>query len=165
MIEQLRRELRIARRVRAVLTEHCTSPAVLGVLWPTLVLPASILSGLPPDTLRAILAHELAHIRRHDYLFNLAQMLVESLLFFNPAVWWIGRQIRAEREACCDALAVKATGESISYTRALATWIERLPPLAWIGRGEQAPVLDRVRRLLLPGYRSEVQLTWSGLIG
>jgi beta-lactamase regulating signal transducer with metallopeptidase domain len=91
-VARLRRELGIGRAVRVVASGPCTSPAVLGMVWPTLVLPISVMTGLPPDALRAILAHELAHIRRYDYAFNLAQMFVESLLFFNPAVWWLGRQ-------------------------------------------------------------------------
>ncbi len=167
--EQIRRQLRIVRRVRVVLTELCTSPAVLGVVWPTVVLPASMLTGLSPDSLRAVLAHELAHIRRHDYLLNLLGMAIESLLFFNPAVWWIGRQVRAEREACCDAMAVAVLGEPIGYSRALAEWSRRLPvaatpAVAWLGSGRRKPVLDRVRRMLVPGYRPEVPVSWSGLV-
>ena len=91
-----------------------------------IAVPVSLLTELPPQAIRAILWHELAHIRRHDYLLNLIQMLVESVLFFNPAIWWVSRQIRIEREACCDALAVRRTGEPIVYSQALAAWAEPL---------------------------------------
>lgn len=169
-VEQLRGQLQIGRRIKVVANEFCHGPAVLGVFWPTLVLPMSLLTGLSPDSVRAILAHELAHVRRHDYLLNLVQMVVESLVFFNPAVWWIGRQIRAEREACCDAVAVAITGEPIGYTRTLADLLERMPSgaapaMAWAGSGGEKPVLDRVRRVLLPGYQPEVPISWSGLGG
>lgn len=163
--------LGIGRRVRIVLTDRCIGPAVLGVIWPTLMLPVSLVTALPPASCRAILAHELAHIRRHDYLLNLAQMLVESLLFFNPAVWWLGRQARAEREACCDALAVAITGEPLGYAEALAGWLEHQPPHAaaaapaWTGTGGRKPILDRVRRVLLPDDRPDVPISWSGLAG
>jgi HEAT repeat protein len=90
-----------------------------------ILFPASALTGLAPDQLEAILAHELAHIRRHDYLVNLLQTVVETLLFYHPAVWWVSRQIRAERENCCDDLAVDLCGDALVYARAL-TRVERL---------------------------------------
>ncbi len=166
IVERLRRQLGILRRV-AVVDATTFGPAVLGVLRPVLLLPAAIITELPPDCLEAILAHELAHIRRHDYLVNLVQMLVEAALFFNPAVWWISRQIRREREACCDALAVTATGQPLTYAEALATWIERttatgLTPAAigWLGERNarsrrSGSLLDRVQRLIIAGYRPE----------
>ena len=79
---------------------------VVGWLRPVILLPASALTGLAPSQLEAVIAHELAHIRRHDYLVNLFQTTVETLLFYHPASWWISRQIRAEREHCCDDVAV-----------------------------------------------------------
>ena len=85
-----------------------------------ILLPASALAGLTPHQLEAILAHELAHIRRHDYLVNLLQTLVETLLFYHPAVWWLSRRIRVERENCCDDLAVSLCGDPYTYAQALA---------------------------------------------
>ena len=85
-----------------------------------MLLPASALAGLSPQQLEAILAHELAHIRRHDYLVNLLQTLVETLLFYHPAVWWLSRRIRIERENCCDDLAVSLCGDPVAYAKALA---------------------------------------------
>jgi len=85
------------------------------------LIPLGALDSLPPEQLRAVLAHELAHIRRHDYLINLFQLLLESTLFFHPAVWWIGARLRDEREYCCDDLAVAACGDSLIFARALST--------------------------------------------
>ena len=99
--------MNLTRRVRIVVTERLTSPAVVGVLVPTLILPLSLMTTLTPEQIRFILLHELAHIRRGDYLANLFQLFAEALLFFNPAVWWISHQIRREREASCDALAIE----------------------------------------------------------
>ena len=91
LIEEARRKLRLARRIQAVVTDQLTSPAVMGVVTPVLILPLSLVTALPMEQLQLILLHELAHIRRGDYLVNLCQLLAESLLFFNPAVWWISR--------------------------------------------------------------------------
>ena len=98
LVEELRTRLRLPRRVRVLVSEEIVVPSVMGILWPVVLLPATFLTGVPPEQLRAILAHELAHIRRWDYLVNLGQMVVEALLFFNPFVWWISRQMRVERE-------------------------------------------------------------------
>ncbi|HEX4144817.1 MAG TPA: M56 family metallopeptidase [Pirellulales bacterium] len=169
LVEALRRRLGIRRSIR-VIDSASIGPAVSGILRPVLLLPAAIVTELPPDCLEAILAHELAHIRRHDYLVNLVQMLIEAALFFNPAVWWISRQIRREREACCDSLAVGITGQPLTYAQALAAWLERVhadrfsPATAgWLGQGQRGTVLDRVRRLVIAGYRPELRGSWTAL--
>ncbi|MHC4400928.1 MAG: M56 family metallopeptidase [Planctomycetota bacterium] len=95
-------------------------PTVVGHLRPVLLFPASAVTGLSPEQIEALLAHELAHIRRHDYLVNLIQTLIETLLFYHPAMWWVSRQIRQEREHCCDDLAVAVCGDRADYARALA---------------------------------------------
>src|SRR5262249_23956479 len=89
------------------------NPAVIGLLPPVILLPATSLTGLLPGQLQMILAHELAHIRRHDFLVNLLQAAVETLLFYHPAVWWISSQVRIERENCCDDLAVSVCGSPL----------------------------------------------------
>ena len=106
----LSRRMGLARPPRVLISEWAGGPSVVGWLRPVILLPAATLSGLTPEQLEAMLAHELAHIRRHDYLVNWLQMLVETLLFYHPAVWWISRRIRHERELCCDDLAVSACG-------------------------------------------------------
>lgn len=160
------------------LCDNLSGPAVIGVLWPVILLPASLATGFPPESLRAILAHELAHVRRHDYLVNLGQMLVEALLFFNPAVWWISRQMRLEREACCDAAASRLMGNAGHYAGALADAAARLsstplpapavppaPPAVAYGPESPRALLDRVRRVLLPGHRPLVRLPWYSVLG
>jgi beta-lactamase regulating signal transducer with metallopeptidase domain len=166
IVERLRKQLHIVRRI-AVVEATAIGPAVLGALRPVLLLPAAIIAELSAECLEAIIAHELAHIRRHDYLVNLVQMLIEAVLFFNPAVWWISRQIRREREACCDALAVRATGQPLTYADALAAWIERgtAPALAvsFSNGRSSGGVLDRVQRLLIADYRPELRGSWLAL--
>jgi beta-lactamase regulating signal transducer with metallopeptidase domain len=170
-VRQLCGRLRVRRRVRIAVTDVLTGPAVAGVFWPTLLIPASLVTGMPPEAWLAILAHELAHIRRYDALVAIGQLLVETTLFFNPAVWWISRQIRIEREACCDRVAAGMTGEPSGYVRVLADWADRLlqvdipavaPAFAGTNRGT---LLDRASRLLLPGYRPAIPITWSTFAG
>ena len=86
LVNKLARQLGIGKRICVLLTEEIQTPAIMGALWPILLLPGSMLTGLSAEQLRVVLIHELAHVRRHDYLVNLGQMLIESLLFFNPAV-------------------------------------------------------------------------------
>ena len=95
-------------------------PLVVGWLRPAILVPVAALSGLTALEMEAILAHELAHIRRHDYLVNLVQCLIETLMFHHPATWWISGVIRREREHCCDDIAVLACRDRVVYARALA---------------------------------------------
>ncbi len=169
LLDRLRSELGIRRPIQAVANEAIGGPAVLGLIRPTLILPMSLITGLPPDAVRAILAHELAHVRRHDYAVNLVQMFVESLLFFNPTVWWLGRQARLEREACSDALAVRVLGSPRAYSHALAEWAGVMSaPLGvpgWNGDGRPSTLLERIRRVLRPGDRVEPQpVSWVGAL-
>lgn len=171
MVEELRRAFGIRRQLRMVEAIEGWGPAVSGAIQPVLAVPLCLLTGLPPDALRAVLAHELAHIRRHDYLLNLVQMAIESLLFFNPAVWWISRQIRIEREACCDALATQAVERPLALAEALSLCAEQVrvriaPAAAFADEGRRRPqlLLDRVRRLLQPGYRPQASLSPKGLM-
>ncbi len=124
-------------------------PVVIGLIRPAILVPAGLLAGLPPQHLEAILLHELAHIRRFDYLVNLVQTLVESLLFYHPAVWWVSGRMRAERENCCDDMVVALHGDAREYAAVLVTLEERRsvgrePALAATG-GE---LMLRIRRLL-----------------
>jgi Zn-dependent protease with chaperone function len=110
-VAELARRLGIRRPVRLLASEVVPVPSVVGWLRAVILVPAVALSGLPPQQLEALLAHELAHIRRHDYLVNLLQAAVETLLFYHPAVWWASQHIRIERENCCDDLALAALGD------------------------------------------------------
>jgi beta-lactamase regulating signal transducer with metallopeptidase domain/HEAT repeat protein len=147
-LDRLRTALQISRPVRLVKSVLVEVPAVVGWLRPVILLPAASLAGLTPAQLEAILAHELAHVRRHDYLVNLLQNALETLLFYHPAVWWVSSCVRAEREICCDEIAVKLCGDRLVYAQALAA-LEQLRaggrPLALGADG--GSLLERIRRL------------------
>ncbi len=143
------RRLGIRRAVTLLESAAASVPATVGWLRPVVLVPVSALAGLTPLQLEAILAHELAHVRRHDYLVNLLQAAVETLLFYHPAVWWVSNRMRQERELCCDDLAVAACGDRLGYARALVE-LEGLraaaPRLALAASG--GSLAGRVRRLL-----------------
>lgn len=147
-LEVLCEKLEIGRTVKLFKSALVEVPLVVGWLRPVILLPASALVGLTPDQLESILAHELAHVRRYDYLVNTFQNLVETLMFYHPAVWWISKCIREEREHCCDDLVVRVCGDRVSYVRALVTLEEArgFPHLALAATG--GSLLHRVRRLL-----------------
>lgn len=117
---RLARRMKVKRAVRLCRSALVEVPTVIGWLRPVILMPVGALAGLTPAQVEALLAHELAHVRRHDYLFNLLQTVVETVLFFHPAAWWISGRVRAEREHACDDLAVETTGDVLLYARALA---------------------------------------------
>jgi beta-lactamase regulating signal transducer with metallopeptidase domain len=141
--------LRISKPVRLAVSGLAQVPAVVGWLRPIVLLPASVFTGLAPEQIDALLAHELAHVRRHDYLINLLQTAAETLFFYHPAVWWVSRKVREERENCCDDLAVEICGSKVAYVRAL-TDLEQMrrttPRLAMAADG--GSLLNRAQRLL-----------------
>ena len=118
-LQRVSQRLGIRRAVQVLHSTLATGPLVVGYLRPVVLLPVSLVTSIPMPQLEAILAHELTHIRRHDFLINLAQTLVETLFFYHPAVWWLSRQIRIEREHCCDDLVVKLLDNGVEYGRAL----------------------------------------------
>lgn len=146
---EIARKLSVSSPVKVLESSLVSVPTAVGWLRPAILLPASAFTGLTPQQLEAVLAHELAHIRRNDYLVNVLQTGVETLLFYHPAVWWVSRQIRAEREHVCDDMAVRLTGDAMTYARAL-TRIERLrttaPRLAMAADG--GSLSTRVSRLV-----------------
>ncbi|ATB42298.1 Regulatory sensor-transducer, BlaR1/MecR1 family [Cystobacter fuscus] len=149
-LERLARQLGMTRPVRLLRSAAIDVPATLGWLRPVVLLPVTVLTGLSPRQLEMVLAHELAHIRRHDFAVNLVQTLVETLFFYHPAVWWMSRVIRAERENCCDDIAVGTSGNAVSYARAL-TALEALRELPVSGPAMSAlggSLTARVRRLV-----------------
>jgi uncharacterized protein (TIGR03435 family) len=113
-------QIGLSRPVRLLVSALVQVPTVVGWLRPVVLVPVGALGGLPPKHLEALLLHELAHIRRHDYLVNFLQSVAEALLFYHPAVWWVSGHIRAERELCCDDVAVSVSGDALTYARALA---------------------------------------------
>jgi type II secretory pathway component GspD/PulD (secretin)/beta-lactamase regulating signal transducer with metallopeptidase domain len=119
-LEELSARLGVHRTVGLLESALAEVPTVVGWVRPVILLPASALTGLSPEQLAAILAHELAHVRRYDYLVNMLQTVVEILGFYHPAVWWVSHRIRVERENCCDDVAVQVCGSPVQYARALA---------------------------------------------
>jgi beta-lactamase regulating signal transducer with metallopeptidase domain len=163
-LTELARRMGIARPVLLRESALVDAPAVIGAVRAVILLPVSALSGLTPAQLEAILVHELAHIRRHDYLINLLQTALETVLFYHPAVWWVSRCIRLERENCCDDLAVAALGDRITYARAL-TALEALRSapggLAMAANG--GDLLGRIQRILgRPSPQSGPAAGWLG---
>ncbi len=155
------------RRVRLLVSSLVEVPTVIGWLRPAILMPLSLLAGLPEEHIEALLAHELAHIRRHDYLASILQSVAEVMLFYHPAVWWVSGQIRAERELCCDDLAMAACGDVLTYAKALMQ-LEFRQDLR--NGGRMAPALaanggslvNRVRRLIEPGQSTADNLPGAG---
>ncbi|WP_243286164.1 M56 family metallopeptidase [Geothrix terrae] len=152
--EALRARTRVQIPVRLGLSDRVDSLVVLGWLKPVVLVPAAALLVLSPEALEALLAHELAHVRRGDFLANLVQTLAEALLFYHPAVWWLSRRIRQEREHCCDDAAVNTCGDPILYASALVGLEELrsrsnlIPDLAPAASGGH--LMLRIQRLLRP---------------
>ena len=120
----------VRRPVRFLESALVDAPATFGLLRPVVLLPAAALTGLPPACLEAVVAHELAHVRRLDYLVNVLQAALEAVLFYHPAVWWVSKQVRLERENCCDDVAAGVVGDRTAYARALERLESLRPPPA-----------------------------------
>src|SRR5579871_55029 len=142
-------QLGIRRGIKLCESTLAQVPAVIGLIRPVILVPAGALINLSAQELEAVLAHELAHIRRFDYVANLLQSAIESLLFYHPAMWWVAKRIRAERANCCDDLAIAVCGDRVLYARAI-TALEHMrgayPQFAMAATG--GPLVSRVRRLL-----------------
>ena len=117
--------LGITGQVSLRIAEHIQGPLAIGIARSLILLPAAALMALSPEQLEAVLAHELGHVRRADYLWNLIQTMVETLLFFHPAVWWLGGRVREQRELCCDDVAVQSCADPLVYATALLRLEER----------------------------------------
>ena len=148
ILHKLQQDLRIDRHVGLRLSMLVDVPCVTGWLRPIILLPPAACLGLTPQQMEAVLAHELAHITRHDFLVNSLQRIGETLLFYHPGMWWISRQIRIEREHCCDDVAVAVCADVVAYTRTLtALEVSRhaSKPLLAVTGGD---LVGRIRRLL-----------------
>jgi beta-lactamase regulating signal transducer with metallopeptidase domain len=122
---RLCKRLGIAHQVSLRISGHVQGPLAMGIVRSLIILPASALMALSPQQLEAVLAHELEHVRRADYFWNLIQTMVETLFFFHPAVWWLGSRLRQQRELCCDDAAVQACADPLLYATALLRLEER----------------------------------------
>ncbi len=160
---RLARQLGVRRSVAILESTRVTVPCLIGVFRPCILLPASALTGLAPEHLEAILAHELGHVRRHDCLVTVIQAFVETLLFYHPGVWWVSRQIRIERENCCDDMALAIVKGRLLYASALADMAQlaaRHNRLTAAASG--ADLLSRIRRILKTSPATPTHTTsWS----
>ena len=160
----LQRRLSLTRQVQFLQSRRVSVPMVIGLLKPVLLVPVSAVTGMPPQQLDALILHELAHIVRLDPFVNVVQIAVETILFYHPAVWWVGRVVRAEREHCCDDAAVSACGDVATYVEALIS----------LESGRSAPALslaatggklkERVGRLLGTPTQAR-RSSFSALVG
>jgi len=150
MLASLARRFGLVRFVRVLVTSEIDTPTLIGWIKPVVLIPTAVALGFPRQQVELILAHELGHLRRYDHLVNLAQAVIETLLFYHPAVHWISREVRNDREVCCDRLVLRLTkGEPREYAATLASLEElRLltPRVAIAATG--GLLLDRVRRII-----------------
>jgi len=155
--------LRISRPVRVAQSALVQVPMLIGWLRPVILIPASVVSGLTTAQLEAVIAHELAHVRRHDYIANIVQTAAEILLFYHPACWWLSTQIRAEREHCCDDIAVSVCGDGVLYAEALANLEALRSGTPALGLAATDGVLmRRIRRLVATAPAgTNWSLTWA----
>jgi beta-lactamase regulating signal transducer with metallopeptidase domain len=155
-------QVQAGRRVALRVSSEVISPLAMGVWRATVILPVSTVLGLPMEELEAVLAHELGHIRRWDYLWNLLQTAVESVLFFHPSVWSLSRTVRERREICCDEIAVRSCAGATVYARALLRLEEQRTiqlRLAVALDGCNGSLLKRIRQVLGEGMAMESSIT------
>jgi hypothetical protein len=148
-LEDLKKRAAVSAPVRLSVNGLTQVPCVLGWLRPIILMPAAAVTGLDQQALEALLAHELAHIRRHDYLVNLVQTVADTLLFYHPAVWWVSKQIRIERENCCDDIAAEICGDRLTYARTLVNLEQvRASRAAFALSAGGGSLIHRIQRLL-----------------
>ena len=152
-INELGRQMGINKTVLLIESRRVCGPLSLGHFKPVVLVPMGLFTGLSPVQIEAILAHELAHIRRHDYLINLMVSLLEVVFFYHPAMWYLFREVSEAREHCCDDLAVATCGSAMDYAKTLAWLAENPSPrvsLASAMGGKRQDLLYRIKRLLTP---------------
>jgi len=150
---ELKQRLGITGRVELRLSTVIASPMLVGQMKPLVLLPIAMVNQLTIQQVEAILAHELAHLQRYDFLLNVLQLLIEAVFYYHPASWWLGAQIRTLREQCCDDLAIRYTGNAVTYARTLLAVAEQrtgnysqLAP-GLLGNSKKQ-LLNRIQRIL-----------------
>jgi len=157
-LDRIRLQMGIPRFVDLRLSNRIAGPLTVGVIRPLILLPITALTSLSPDQLEVVLAHELAHIRRADYFWNILQTMIETLFFFHPAVWWISHRLREQRELCCDDIAVETCHDPAVYATALLRLEEQRKThlhLAMALDGNQSRMSLRARVLRILGDPEE----------
>lgn len=156
VLQQMADRIQLKTPVRLAESVMVRVPMVIGWLRPVILFPVGLLTALPPQEIEGILAHELAHIRRHDFIVHICQSVVEVVLFYHPAIWWMSAQINHERENCCDDLAISATGNTLAYIKALANLADlaaqpTVPAYAMAASGKpKGGLLQRIMRIAQP---------------
>ncbi|WP_316736027.1 M56 family metallopeptidase [Pedobacter aquatilis] len=156
-LDTLAHQFGISRKVKIVQSGLAQAPMVIGHLKPLVLIPLGLLNSISIAEVEAILCHELAHIKRKDYLVNLLQSFVEIIFFFNPAVIWVSKLIREERENCCDDLAVAKVENKKSYVKALIVCQEfqlNAPKYAMAFSNKKSPLFERVSRMLFDNKKT-----------
>ena len=149
-VDALMAQMSITRQVRIIISGVIQTPMTAGWLRPVIILPVNLLTGMQIDQLRLLLAHELAHIQRHDYAVNMLQNLVRILLFYHPTVHWLCRILDEERELCCDHMAIACSESKLQYAKALISLQDQphpQPALAAASRCRHS-LLRRIQRIL-----------------
>ncbi|NLU95577.1 M56 family metallopeptidase [Chitinophaga sp. Ak27] len=150
-LDKLTARLQIPRKVKVLISQHVQVPVMLGFLKPLILLPIAMVNNLSEEQLEAVLLHELAHIKRNDYLLNIFQSIVETILFFNPFIWLISKAIRIEREHCCDDLVIASTVQPLQYAHALVALEEyRLTAnrLTMAAANSKQHLFHRIKRIM-----------------
>jgi beta-lactamase regulating signal transducer with metallopeptidase domain len=151
-LQYLKSQLGIERQVALMLSARIDVPMMVGALKPIILIPIATMNNLSVEQTEAILLHELAHIKRHDYILNMLQTVAETILFFNPFVWLISRVVRQEREQCCDDIVVECTHSPLPYAKALAILeASRINSnqLAMAATGTNNQLLNRIKRIMI----------------
>jgi len=167
-LRRLQECLHIDRAVTLLQSSAVAAPVLIGWFRPVILFPVATLVGLPGEQLEAVLAHELARVKRRDYLVHVLQTGIEVALFYHPAVWWVSRQVSIEREHACDDLAASVCGDPVSYANALT----ELARLTWNGprlalAATDGTLFTRIRRLVsTPASDAQGNTAWlpGGLI-
>lgn len=150
--EQIRKKLKLNKKIKYIESKMVKVPFVLGYLKPIIVIPFGMLTSIPANQVEAIIAHELAHIRRNDYIINVLQTIIETVFFFHPAVWYISAQIRKERENCCDDIALGICEEKLTYAKALVS-VQELQLGKFYSAvafsGKKKHLLNRIKRMIM----------------
>ncbi|QJB32736.1 M48 family metalloprotease [Chitinophaga oryzae] len=150
-LQRLMGRLKLSRPVKLLVSRYIQVPVMLGFLKPVILLPVAMVNNLSEEQLEAILLHELAHVKRNDYLLNIFQSIVETILFFNPFVWLISRIIRQEREHCCDDLVIAGTVQPLHYAKALMaleTYRLTSNPMAMAAADDKQHLFHRIKRIM-----------------
>ena len=167
-LDEIADQLGLQQGIQLLQSKWVSSPVTIGMFRPIVLMPIGLVNGLNTEQVACILAHELAHIRRHDFLVNILQSVVETILFFNPMVWWLSRHIRAERELCCDDIAVGVTGDKrqLAYTLAkLEEWRMEVPSLALGFNSNPNKAIGRIRRLIgQEGHTKVITKGWTSVV-